>query len=220
MKYADWNPLSLDVLAFAQSQAAVSGQWNLNDLPRLSELVVAQASQAHEGLVHWHLQGEMDPDSVPPTKPVAAGSAHSKSTSLAASLMAEADQARAPKVQRVLPSLHLSAQAQLMLQCQCCLGAVSVFVEAQRRFVFVNDEAEAELLDEEVPEDCDVLVLSHKLNTQELIEDELLLAQPLVPRHEVCPAPLIVLPGLELEAEEPEPHPFAVLAKLKGHKPS
>jgi uncharacterized protein len=102
------------------------------------------------------------------------------------------------------------------------LAPVSLFIEAQRRFVFVKTEAEAEALDEEVPEDCDVLVLTKALNVQELIEDELLLALPLVPRHDpACPEPLIVVPGHDepgADQEEPEPHPFAVLAKLKGIK--
>jgi uncharacterized protein len=231
MKPLIWNPLSLDVLGFAQSQSALSGQWPLQDLTRLSESVVAASlNEPERAAVHWHIQGEMDRDSAPPQANANATKAATKAASPAAvsaarsasppSLMMVATEARAPKVQRILPSLHVSAQVQLTLQCQCCLAPVSVFVEAQRRFVFVNDENDAELLDEEVPEDCDVLVLTAKLNAQELIEDELLMAQPLVPRHEVCPRPLRVVSKADAEGElkdEPDkPHPFAVLAQLKG----
>jgi uncharacterized protein len=233
MKPLIWNPLSLDVLGFAQSQSALSGQWPLQDLTRLSESVVAASlNEPERAAVHWHIQGEMDCDSAPPQSNANATKAATKAASPAAvsaarsasppSLMMVATEARAPKVQRILPSLHVSAQAQLTLQCQCCLAPVSVFVEAQRRFVFVNDENDAELLDEEVPEDCDVLVLTAKLNAQELIEDELLMAQPLVPRHEVCPQPLMVVSkanaGDGLKDEPDKPHPFAVLAQLRGPK--
>ena len=57
------------------------------------------------------------------------------------------------------------------------------------------------------------------LDLVELIEDELILALPLVPRHEHCP---VTLPasaadeGAEDAAAEPAPSPFAALARLKG----
>jgi uncharacterized protein len=40
-----------------------------------------------------------------------------------------------------------------------------------------------------------VLALEPALDLKELVEDELLLALPLVPRHEVCPEPLPFEPG-------------------------
>ena len=58
----------------------------------------------------------------------------------------------------------------------------------------------------------DVLAISRSLDVPELLEDELLLALPLVPRHEVCPEPL---PVPEEAPEEKAPHPFAALAALK-----
>ena len=62
---------------------------------------------------------------------------------------------------------------------------------------------------------------SRQFNLAGLIEDELLMALPLVPRHEVCP------PGLKMavadpnfDAQEPEKaHPFAALAKLRRGSP-
>ena len=49
---------------------------------------------------------------------------------------------------------------------------------------------------------------------RELIEDELILGMPLVPRHGVCPKPLPV-PVDDLPVV-PEENPFAALAGLKG----
>lgn len=108
--------------------------------------------------------------------------------------------------------LHLEAQAALQLVCQRCLGAVSCALEARRSFLFVPGEDAAAALDADSEDD--VLALTRSLDLAELIEDELLLSLPLVPRHEVCPRPLpasVADPG----AEEEPVHPFAALAALK-----
>ena len=64
----------------------------------------------------------------------------------------------------------------------------------------------------------DVLALTRALDLRELVEDELLLALPIVPRHEVCPEPL-PQPADDAAPAEPAPHPFAALAALKRTKP-
>jgi uncharacterized protein len=115
--------------------------------------------------------------------------------------------------------LALSAQAQVMLQCQRCLQPVAQVLDVDRHFRFVRTEDEAVRLDEESEDD--VLVLPRSLDVLELLEDELLLALPLVPRHEICPEPLPMSAG-DLVAEEDgqeEPHPFAALAALRSSKP-
>ena len=87
-----------------------------------------------------------------------------------------------------------------------------------------------------VESDEDVLPLARHINLLELLEDELIMAQPLVPRHEVCPTDVEALMHDEREtpvpgapapaaaqsdvADAPEsagqkPHPFAALAALK-----
>ena len=54
-----------------------------------------------------------------------------------------------------------------------------------------------------------------------LIEDELLLALPLVPRHEQCPEPLPRAFVEDDPAIDPADNPFAVLAALKrGPRPN
>ncbi len=111
--------------------------------------------------------------------------------------------------------LSLSAQSPVWLTCQRCLQPFEVPLALERRLRFVRGEAEAEALDADSEDD--VLALSRSLDLRELIEDELLLALPIVPRHEVCPQPLPMAVGEEdLEEDVPErPHPFAALQALK-----
>jgi uncharacterized protein len=108
--------------------------------------------------------------------------------------------------------LHLKASVQVMLECQRCLAPVSAGVSAARSFMFVHGESTAAELDAESEDD--VLAVTRALDLRALIEDELLLEMPLVPRHEVCPAPLVVEAEPDA-ADEHRPNPFAVLAALK-----
>jgi len=110
--------------------------------------------------------------------------------------------------------LHLEAHTSLALVCQRCLGPVATALDVDRWFRFVHDEDEAAALDAQIEED--VLALGRPLDLLALIEDELLLALPLVPRHEQCPVPLPMSAGVALEEDEAEPaNPFAALEALK-----
>lgn len=111
--------------------------------------------------------------------------------------------------------LHLQVHAQMPLICQRCLNPVLTPVDVDRSFRFVADEATAMALDDEAQED--LLVLSRTFNLLELVEDEVILAMPLVPVHEVCPAPLpmsVADPLFEQTLVE-RPNPFAALAGWK-----
>ena len=136
--------------------------------------------------------------------------------------------------------LALSAQAPVWLTCQRCLQPMPVDLALDRRLRFVAGESQAEALDAD--SDDDVLALSRSLDLRELVEDELLLGLPLVPRHTACPKPLPVPIRLEDEADalpdgpadddrldvpaaddaadkqlppDGRPNPFAVLRQLK-----
>jgi len=113
------------------------------------------------------------------------------------------------------PWLHLSASTTLQLICQRCLGSAAVPVAFEREFRFVANEALAAIEDEESEED--VLVLSKSFNLLELIEDELLMAMPPVPKHDACPQPVhMQAADADFEAQPDEtPHPFAALERLK-----
>jgi uncharacterized protein len=114
--------------------------------------------------------------------------------------------------------MTLSAEVDLPMQCQRCLTLVVETVHAEREFVFVADEATAEAMDDE-SEEADVLVISRDFDALSLVEDELILALPLVPRHEVCPQALPVDAVDEaFEAASQRPNPFAALAALKKGK--
>lgn len=109
--------------------------------------------------------------------------------------------------------LHVGATGRIALQCQRCLLPVPVDLAAERSFQFVAGEDAAAELDADSEDD--VLALTRALNLQELMEDELLLSLPLVPRHDLCEPP--AHPGTVDEAMlEERPHPFAALAALKG----
>lgn len=112
--------------------------------------------------------------------------------------------------------LHLTAEVALPMVCQRCLGTVDMPVHFEREFRFVATEELAEAEDEDSEED--VLVFSRDFNVLELVEDELLMALPVVPKHAVCPG------AVKLQAADPDfadevaekPNPFAVLERLKS----
>lgn len=114
--------------------------------------------------------------------------------------------------------LHVTAQGEVPQVCQRCLGTVLEPVEVDRWFRFVDDESAAATEDDESEED--VLAFEPRFDLLQLLEDELLMALPLVPMHESCPRSLPMSAG-ELADEGPEdkPHPFAKLAALKGGLP-
>jgi len=107
--------------------------------------------------------------------------------------------------------LHLHVDAHLSLVCQRCLQPVAAALHFDRSFRFVADEKQAAAIDADIEED--VLVLSRNFDLVELIEDELLLALPLVPRHEVCPQPLAG--PTDPVAFDERINPFDVLSELK-----
>lgn len=114
--------------------------------------------------------------------------------------------------------LHLQVRATLPLVCQRCLGPVDVELEARRSFRFVADEATAQVEDDGAEED--VLALDADLDLHQLVEDELVLEMPLLPRHAVCPVEVklsVADPGFATLEEKPLP--FAVLAGLARGKP-
>lgn len=119
----------------------------------------------------------------------------------------------AKAVQAPVLWLHLGAATELPLTCQRCLTPVVVPLAVDRWFRFVADEATADVEDEDSEED--VLVFQPAFNLLELIEDELIMAQPLVPMHEVCPTVLPTSAGPVLEDGPAKANPFAVLQQIK-----
>lgn len=111
--------------------------------------------------------------------------------------------------------LELHANVTLPVQCQRCMQPMEETITVDRTFRFAHDEATAARLDEELEED--VLVCSRQFDLLDLVEDELIMALPLAPRHAVCqPATALLDPAVESDSQ---PHPFAALQQLKKTPP-
>jgi uncharacterized protein len=77
------------------------------------------------------------------------------------------------------PAADLTVDAGVVLICQRCLGPLRLRLKSASRLVFA-DEGTAEL-----PEDREAVGEDpHDLDLAALVEDELLLALPIIPRHE------------------------------------
>lgn len=111
--------------------------------------------------------------------------------------------------------LHLSGDTVLPLVCQRCLEIADIAVGFEQTFRFVADEATAEAEDDASEED--LLVTSRDFSLHDLVEDELIMALPAVPTHDVCPTPvkLAVQDAAFDAAMDEKPHPFAALANLQ-----
>lgn len=102
----------------------------------------------------------------------------------------------------------------LSLRCQRCLEPVATDVEVEVRLWLLRDEGRAELL----PEDADYLVLDEEGNIAlaDALEDELILALPLVPAHEDCEMYRVSIAAADEADVQKRENPFQVLASLKG----
>jgi uncharacterized protein len=111
--------------------------------------------------------------------------------------------------------LHLHVQAALPMTCQRCLASADINVDIDQWFRFVADEKIA--LEQDETSDEDLLVMSRAFNLHSLIEDELLMALPIVPAHEVCPTPVKLASTDEdfKAALTQKPNAFAALGSLK-----
>lgn len=110
------------------------------------------------------------------------------------------------------PSVTGRVSAELSLICQRCLEPMPFSVRAEVGLVFIPDRTEDEALDEE---DEPFILGDAPVAVSELVEDELILALPLIPKH-----PEGECEGGRIEDCEPEEHgearsPFAALAALK-----
>ena len=83
------------------------------------------------------------------------------------------------------PTLKLRLEGTLQLVCQRCLGALEfpLRIEAPLQLAATQSEIDAEPIEAEGPER---IVAGREMPVHDLIEDELLLAIPIAPRHERC----------------------------------
>jgi uncharacterized protein len=109
------------------------------------------------------------------------------------------------------PQLALRASGTLRMTCRRCLGALEFAPQVDTTLLLASTQAEvdAEPMAAEGP---DSIVATKEMSLRDLVEDELLLALPYAPRHEVC--------AVRAErAPQAGQTPFAGLrSKLRGDK--
>ncbi len=113
-----------------------------------------------------------------------------------------------------IPHVHGQVRCEVVLICQRCLEAMTVPIDVEMDLGIVGSDDEANRL----PERYDPLVAgAEPVLVAELVEDEILLALPAVPRHEgkVCAAAIPEQVG-EGDTAEVAANPFAILAQLKA----
>lgn len=116
--------------------------------------------------------------------------------------------------------LRLKIQCRLLVTCQRCLEPMSQDLDEEVWFDVVTEAQIDALESEDVdPDSPEFLVGSRQFDLTGLLEDQLILAVPYVPRHVSCEPKLPA--DLAVREEEPDqqakrPNPFEVLGKLKG----
>jgi uncharacterized protein len=186
----EFDPARLDIDAFIDAGATLSGETALADLPRLAATVLPDADG--RSLARWQAVGER---------------------------LRGADRTW----QR---HLRLSLRCPVAQTCQRCLEPVHTELVVERALRFVDSEADAERLDLE--SEIDVLASSRRFDLPGLIEDELLLALPAVPRHDDCANPWLAHHTVaaadpadtrseSADGVEPQrPNPFSILRRPQG----
>ena len=107
------------------------------------------------------------------------------------------------------PALGLHISGALQLICQRCLGALEFPLQLAVSLQLAASQAEVDAapVDAEGPER---IVAGREMPVQDLIEDELLLAMPIAPRHEGCN-------GKAANAAREMQSPFAGLRRILKH---
>lgn len=80
------------------------------------------------------------------------------------------------------PVLRISAHALVSLVCQRCLGEFQQMLDVDRVLPVAKNEAQLALWEKEDPL-LDALLADPKMSVADLVEDEILLGLPVVPRH-------------------------------------
>lgn len=115
--------------------------------------------------------------------------------------------------------LRLQVNANPKLTCQRCLAPLEWPIESDTRLLLVNSEAalEGDSPDDESGEGVERILGARRFDVLALVEDELILSLPYVPKHEVCPSSLAAFPAQDEPSvdEDVRPSPFAVLGQLK-----
>ncbi|MGI4815841.1 MAG: DUF177 domain-containing protein [Janthinobacterium lividum] len=154
------NPQNVDIFEFARSGGHAAGSQAVAGLPRMVTEVPAEV-----------LGQTVD------QAPADGGVLHWR---IVGGLRDESSGASALR-----PTLALSVSGEIWLECQRCLAPYAQPLAIDTQFVIVETEAQAEQADFEDEEDT--IVGSRHFDLLELIEEEVLLSLPIIPKHPVCP---------------------------------
>ncbi len=114
--------------------------------------------------------------------------------------------------ERGLRQVRGTITAQLHVPCQRCLEQMTLALRVEPSLAFVKAGEHADIQGEET----ELLVVDKPISLSNLVEDELLLAMPMIPMHDVSECPAQRRLGVQDAAVQPSrENPFAVLGKLK-----
>jgi DUF177 domain-containing protein len=109
--------------------------------------------------------------------------------------------------ERGKPGLTLAVEGSVRLECQRCLGSLELPLHFEAQLEFAPSEAEIMA----AADDIERVVASREMSVAALVEDEVLLALPMVPKHEQCSAAA----GLGANATPSAFQAFATLRKRR-----
>ncbi len=115
------------------------------------------------------------------------------------------------------PAVEGELTATVWLVCQRCLAQFETVIESSVRVAFVASDAEAT----QVPDEFDAVTAPHgRILLDELVEDELLLALPLVPMH-ATPADCALRMAAQVEDDAEAEKVEVAVSEAKGpvHRP-
>lgn len=152
----------IDIFKFIRQERSVSGSIAVTELPRLmAEVPVTVPPETVQAMdpLRWSASGFL--------RTVQTGTARHASEEY---------------------WLDTKIEGQVWLICQRCLTPYlhDLSISARYRLVETEEQADAVSLDDD---EGDVIVGSYRFNLTELIEEEIFLSLPLVPKHSVCPDP-------------------------------
>jgi len=162
---------AFDLIAFIRARREVRGTVRLGDLERMVTEVPSDApAGALDTSLEWFATGEtrreVRRDAAQPGRADAALSATSHTVSQ--------------------PYLTLSIKGKTWLECQRCMKAFELPLQIQALYRVMETEAQADALALDDSE-AEVIVGSPTFDLIDLIDEEVVLSLPMVPKHDVCP---------------------------------
>jgi uncharacterized protein len=226
---SDWR--AFDLFEFARASRSAAGTLAVGDLPRMVNEV-----RAVRGLARTNEAGSTG--RAEGTSEGASGGTSSAAVdaSLNEALNETVSWAARGELRAKIGTaaelyLHLTVEASPWVVCQRCLTPFQEPLDVSVAYLIVASEEEADAvpLDDD---EADPIVGSRQFDLYELIEEEVLLSLPLVPKHTVCPSvheALVTGEAGDIVIERPaedEParrdasdNPFAALQALKRDVP-